>query len=72
MLLAKYEQEEVEGVDNKVGVETQEEIILDFWDSGVSLHALSGKSSPDAFRIKGLVRKRTISVLIIRVATIPS
>ena len=33
-------------------------------DNGISLHALSGKSTPNAFKIKGTVGRKIISILI--------
>ena len=58
MLLANW--------DADVGVECEEGIdrgemekeVVDTGDSGVSLHALNGKSGPNTFKIKGYVGKK--------------
>ena len=64
MLLAAWDAEEVDVAGENAGEGAPEMEIMEEVDSGVSLHALRGKSGPSTFKIKGYVGKKAISVLI--------
>ena len=64
MLLEEWDNEDGTTKEKEALEESNLEGTREEGDTGVSLHALSGKTCPSTFKIKGYVGKRVISILI--------